>query len=328
MSNDIKKQYKENIAAHSEEAKIVRKIVAIVIFSLLLIIVIGSVSGYMYVKSALAPVDPDETSEVKIEIPLGSSTSNIATILESNGIIKDSRVFRFYLKFKNKGDFQAGEYALSPSLKIDEIIEKLQSGKVHEEPIFTITIPEGKTVDQIAEIYASTLPFSKEEFLTQVSDADYVNQLINTYPSLLTDKILDPNIHTPLEGYLYAATYDFYEEDPTVDSVVKKMLDKTEQVVLPFSDQIDEKGFTIHEALTFASLIENEAKTEEQRTMIAGVFYNRLEIDMPLQTDPTVLYALGQHKDKVLNKDLKTESPYNTYHIKDLPIGPISNFGK
>src|SRR5690625_770895 len=89
-----------------------------------------------------------------------------------------------------------------------------------------------------------------------------------------------------------------------------------------------EKDLTIHEAITFASLVEKEAKTSEQRELIAGVFYNRLDKDMPLQTDPTVLYALGKHKDRVLYKDLEVDSPYNTYKIDDLPVGPISNFSK
>ncbi|MGM8364664.1 endolytic transglycosylase MltG [Virgibacillus sp. W0181] len=328
MSNDIKKQYKNNLAARSEEAKTVRKIVAIIILSLVLIIVIGGISGYMYIKSSLAPVNPESTEEQSIEIPLGSSTSNIANILEENGIIKDGRVFRFYIKFKNESDFQAGEYTLSPALSINEIIEKLKSGKVHEEAVYTVTIPEGKTIQQIAQIYSSILPFKKDEFLDKVNDTDYINQLINEYPDFLSEKILDSNIVTPLEGYLFAATYDFYKEDPTIESVIKKMLDKTEEVVGPYLGQMEEKNLTIHEALTFASLVENEAKTQDQRTKIAGVFYNRLEKNMPLQTDPTVLYALGQHKDKVLLKDLETESPYNTYQIKDLPIGPISNFGK
>lgn len=328
MSNNIKKSYKENLAARTEEVRTVRKIVAITTLILTLIIVIGGVSGYMYIKSALSPVDPNQSDEKNIEIPLGSTTSTIANILEENGIIKNALVFRFYTKFKNESEFQAGEYTLSPSLTIDEIIEKIKSGNVHGEPLYTITIPEGKTIDEIAQIYSSTLPFSKEDFLGKVNDTDYINELIDAYPNLLSEAILDPEIVTPLEGYLFAATYDFFQEEPTVEMVITKMLDKTGQVVKPLKGQMQDKDLTLHEALTFASLVENEAKTQDQRTMIAGVFYNRLEKEMPLQTDPTVLYALGEHKDKVLLKDLETESPYNTYQINDLPIGPISNFGE
>lgn len=245
--------YKDNLIKRSEDARTVRKIVAIIIFSLVLILVIGGISGYTYVKSALQPVNPDSEKEVKVEIPMGSSTSSIASILEENGIIKDSRVFRFYIKFKNESNFQAGEYTLTPSMKIDEIITALKNGKVLEEPVYTITIPEGKTIDEIAGIYAGKLPFSKDDFLNAVNDSEYIEILINTYPDILTNDILNPDIRTPLEGYLFAATYNFYQKEPSIQSVVEKMLDKTAEVVTPFLDEISARDFTVHEALTMAS---------------------------------------------------------------------------
>ncbi|WP_164668527.1 endolytic transglycosylase MltG [Virgibacillus doumboii] len=320
--------YRDNLIKRSEDAKTVRKVVSILIISLVLILVIGGVSGYMYIKSALEPVDPDSNKEVQVEIPLGSSTSDIANILEKNGIIKNGLVFRFYIKFNNESNFQAGNYTFSPSMKLDEIIESLKSGKVLKEPLYTITIPEGKTIDEIAGIYSKKLSFTKEEFLNKVNDPGYIEVLINTYPSILTNDILNPDIRTPLEGYLFAATYSFYKEKPSIETVVEKMLDKTESVVTPFLDEISAMDFSVHEALTMASIVENESSTVEQRKKIAGVFYNRLDKGMPLQTDPTVLYALGKHKDKVLLEDLEIESPYNTYHVNALPIGPISNFAK
>ncbi|MFB4166560.1 endolytic transglycosylase MltG [Virgibacillus sp. JSM 102003] len=321
-------KYKDNLIKRSEDARTVRKIVAIIIFSLVLILVIGGISGYTYVKSALQPVNPDSEKEVKVEIPMGSSTSSIASILEDNGIIKDSRVFRFYIKFKNESNFQAGEYTLTPSMTIDEIITALKNGKVLEEPVYTITIPEGKTIDEIAGIYAGKLPFSKDDFLNAVNDSEYIEILINTYPDILTNDILNPDIRTPLEGYLFAATYNFYQKEPSIQSVVEKMLDKTEEVVTPYLDEISAQDLTVHEALTMASLVEKESSSVDQRKKIASVFYNRLDEGMPLQTDPTVLYALGKHKEKVLSKDLKVNSPYNTYQINALPVGPISNFAK
>lgn len=320
--------YTDNLIKRSEDAKTVRKIVTIVIISLILILLVGGISGYMYVKSALQPVNPDSEKEVKVEIPMGSSTSDIATILEDEGIIKDARVFRFYIKFKNESDFQAGNYTFSPSMKLDEIIESLKNGKVLKEPKYTITIPEGKTVNQMAEIYSKKLSFSKEEFLNKVNNVDYIESLIERHPAILSKDILNPDIRTPLEGYLFAATYNFFNEKPSVEAVVKKMLSKTEAVVKPYLDDISEQEFSVHEALTMASLLENEAKTFEQRKKIAGVFYNRIEKGIPLQTDPTVLYALGGHKEKVLLKDLEVKSPYNTYRVNNLPIGPISNFAK
>ncbi|MFC4558902.1 endolytic transglycosylase MltG [Virgibacillus kekensis] len=320
--------YMNNLVKRSEDAKTVRRIVAVIIVSLVLILVVGGISGYMYVKSALEPVNPDSDKEVKVEIPMGSSTSAIASTLEENGIIKDARVFRFYIKFKNESNFQAGEYKLSPSMAIDEIINALKNGKVLEEPVYTITIPEGKTIEEIAEIYANKLPFSKKEFLEVVNNPEYIELLINSYPNVLSNVILNPDIRTPLEGYLFAATYNFYDNKPGVKAVVEKMLEKTVTVVTPYLNEISARDLSVHEALTMASLVEKEASSEKQRRKIASVFYNRMEAGMRLQTDPTVLYALGEHKDRVLYKDLEVESPYNTYFVDKLPIGPISNFAE
>lgn len=320
--------YTDNLIKRSEDAKTVRKIVTIVIISLILIILVGGISGYMYVKSALQPVNPNSEKEIKVEIPMGSSTSDIATILEDKGIIKDARVFRFYIKFKNESNFQAGNYTFNPSMTLDEIIESLKNGKVLVEPKYSVTIPEGKTIKQMAEIYAEKLSFSKDEFLDKVNHVDYVESLIAKHPLILSEEILNPDIRTPLEGYLFAATYEFYNERPNVEAVIEKMLNKSEAVVTPYLDDITAQNLTVHEALTMASLLENEARTSEQREKIAGVFYNRIEDGMPLQTDPTVLYALGGHKEKVLLEDLEVESPYNTYYVNTLPIGPISNFAE
>src|SRR5699024_1085743 len=145
-------------------------------------------------------------------------------------------------------------------------------------------------------------------------------------PLLLTEEILHEDIRTPLEGYLFGITYDFYEEDPDVETVIEMMIEQTYSIVTAYLEEIDQYGFTIHEALTFASIIEKETGTIDQRTEISGVFHNRLKEGMQLQTDPTVLYALGEHRDRVLYEDLEVESPYNTYYIEGLPVGPISNF--
>lgn len=322
------KSYRENLIARSNEARTVRKIVAIIMISLILIFVVGGISGYMYIKSALEPVDLDNKEDIVVDIPIGSSTSTIAKILADKDVIKDARVFRFYIKLKNQSDFQAGEYVFNQTFTLDEIIESLKSGKVMAEAVYTVTIPEGKTIEQIAEIYASKLPFTKEDFLERVNDPAYVEQLMEDYPSILTEDILNDDIRTPLEGYLFAATYQFYEQDPTIETVVENMLNKTVSIMAPYLPKLEEKDWTIHEAVTFASLLENEARSEEQRRKIAGVFYNRFEEGMRLQTDPTVLYALGGHKDKVLLKDLEIDSPYNTYVVDALPVGPISNFAE
>ncbi|CDQ18085.1 UPF0755 protein [Halobacillus karajensis] len=331
MSNsDFKKQYKKRLKNRIEEASTVRKIVAIIITVLVLALVIGGLTGYFYVKSALEPVDPDNDKQINVEIPLGSSTSSIASILEENNIIKNDLIFRFYTKFKNESGFQAGDYQFTSSMTMNEIIETLKTGKLVKEPAFKVTVPEGRNLEEIAEIYAEKFSFTSEEFMERVNDEEYVQELIDQYPQLLTADILHDDIRYPLEGYMFAATYDVYVEDPTIDQLITKMLDKTQSVVLPYLDQVEglEGIENVHDLVTMASLLENEARTAESRKMISGVFQNRLDKEMKLQTDPTVLYAQGEHKEKVLYEDLEIESPYNTYYITGMPVGPISNFNE
>lgn len=307
-----------------------RKIVAVIVTVLVLVLLAGGITGFFYVKSALEPVDPVNEKQKSVEIPLGSSTSGIASILEKNGIIKNDLIFRFYTKFKNESGFQAGDYQFTSSMTMDEIIESLKTGKLVKEPALSVIVPEGRNLEQIAEIYGEEFPFTSEEFLEKANDQKFVEQLMKDYPNLLTEDILHEDVRYPLEGYLYASTYPVYVEDPTIEQLIRKMLDQTQKVVQPYIDQIDGlNGIKdVHDLITMASLLENEARTAESRKEISGVFQNRLDDDMPLQTDPTVLYAKGEHQEKVYYKDLEIESPYNTYQITGLPIGPISNFNE
>lgn len=309
------------------DAKIVRKVVFIILTSLTLILFIGIVSGYIYIKSALGPVNKNSEEEIQIEIPLGSSTTEIAHLLEENGLIKSSSVFRFYIKFKNYSDFQAGEYTLTPALHLNEIVNELQNGKVMEEPIYRVTIPEGKTIEQIAEIFEHNLTFTKEDFLSIVNDEKYINELIDQYPDLLQDDILNSDLYMPLEGYLFAGTYDIFEEEPSAKMIVNMMIDRTNELVQTKVEEIEESGFTVHEILTLASIIERESKFSEDRPKVAQVYLNRMDHDMKLQSDITAFYGLKniEHKAVVTYDDVEVDTPYNTYVIDGLPIGPINS---
>lgn len=311
-----------------KEARLARRVIIIVLMTLFIILVIGGFAAYNYIKHGLSPVDPDDQTIIDIEIPLGSSVDTIGKILEENEVINNGRIFKYYVKFKNESGFQAGQYKLSKSMTIDEIIESLKTGKILVDPLFTITFPEGSNIEEIANIIASNTSIERDEFIEKMLDVDYIKSLIAQYPMLLSEEILHEDVRYPLEGYLYAATYPFYDENPTIEDIVEVMLSQTDARIKPYLPDIEESNFTVHEMLTMASLIEKEAVTEEDRKMISGVFYNRMNLDqpMPLQTDPTVLYALGKHKDRVLYKDLEVDSPYNTYKYSGLPPGPISNF--
>lgn len=161
-----------------------------------------------------------------------------------------------------------------------------------------------------------------------MSDKAYIQELIKQYPDILTEDILQEDIRYPLEGYLFPATYQFAEEKPSIEKVVTSMLNKTKEVFMPYLEQI--KGmeqFNMHDIFTFASLVEEEAPNNEDRRLISGVFYNRIDEGMRLQTDPTVIYAHGEHISRLTYDHYEIESPYNTYTVTGLPIGPIANFG-
>lgn len=323
-----KEVIRKKMLEHQSEARIVRRIVLIITIVAILILVFIGGGGYLYIKSALQPVDKDSKVQKKVEIPIGSSVTGISEKLEANGIIKNAKVFKYYVKFKNEAGFMAGEYELSPSMEIPEIINRLKTGKVLQKAAFQLTIPEGKQLKEIAQIIAKTVNLPEEEVFNQLNDRTFIQKMMAKFPDLLTTDILNPNIKYPLEGYLFPATYPFYKPNPTVEEMIVTMLEQTRKVITPYLAELSEEEFTAHQLLTMSSLIEEEATQKADRKDISSVFYNRIEQEMPLQTDPTVLYAQGKHKERVLYEDLEVDSPYNTYKHKGLPPGPIANAGK
>ncbi|MCM3765383.1 endolytic transglycosylase MltG [Neobacillus niacini] len=328
MTKDKKDIIRQKMLEHQSEARVVRRIVLIVTVLLLVLIGIIGGGGYLYIQSALKPMDPGSKVQKKVEIPIGSSVTGIAQRLESNGIIKDAKVFKYYVKLKNEGGFMAGEYQLSPSMDVQEIVGRLKTGKVLAEATFKITIPEGKQLKEIASIMAQATKQNEADVFNKLNDKEYVKTLIAKYPDILTDDVLNPAVMYPLEGYLFPATYPFYKTNPSVEEMVEAMLNKSRDVLGNYSEVGKEKNLTIHQMLTMASLIEEEATEKADRKKISSVFYNRMDKGMMLQTDPTVLYAQGRHKERVVYKDLEVNSPYNTYKHTGLPPGPIANAGK
>ncbi|OEH91519.1 endolytic transglycosylase MltG [Bacillus solimangrovi] len=311
-----------------KEASIVRKIVLSVVLVLGILLLGGGIGGFFYLQSAMEPIDPTSEKTVNVTIPIGSSTRAIANILEENDIIKDARVFRYYIKFRNETGFQAGDYEFSPSMTIDEILAKLKTGKVMKDAVFKVTIPEGRHMEEIASILSKKTDYSEEEIMNKLNDQAYIQNLIELYPSVLSDELLDQTIRYPLEGYLFPATYEFYEETPSLEKIIEKMISKTESVLAPYQNTISEGAYSVHEILTMASLIEEEATELADRETISSVFYNRLELGMPLQTDPTVLYSLGKHSVQITYEDLEVKSAYNTYQNNGLTPGPIASPGE
>ncbi|MFB1080585.1 endolytic transglycosylase MltG [Jeotgalibacillus sp. JSM ZJ347] len=331
-------QWKLNLQERKKEAKQVRKIVFILLIVFVFLTVGALLGAYSYISSALEPMDAADENAVAVEIPIGSSVDGITQTLEDSGVIKNAQVYKYYLKFNNETDFQAGTYNLTPAMTLSEITESLKTGRVYHEPLFNVTIPEGLRLEEIGDIIAENTDYSQEEFMEKVTDETFINSLMEQYPTLITEEIKGENVKLSLEGYLFPATYPYYEENPSLEDIITQMVDAMNNNVAPYVDLLpgftegdytgtdaDEPNvMTVHDLITMASLLEEEAAATTDRAMIAGIFYNRLEEGMPLQTDPTVLYAKGEWQERVLFADLEIEDPYNTYQVQGLPPGPIA----
>lgn len=308
----------------SKEDKIVNKIVLIVVLVFLVIGGILGFSAYRYVTSSLQPLDPDDTEKVTIVIPSGSSNKAIGEILEDENIIKSGMIFNYYTKFNNLTGFQAGTYHFSPNMTLEAISEQLQNGEGSVTSDAKVTIPEGFDVDQIGDALAEATNISKDDFLALMESDEFFEKMKETYPELLASAGDAQGVRYRLEGYLFPATYDYYTGN-TLEEVVTQMVDKSNSVLSKYFDQIAQKEMTVQEVLTLASLVEKEGSKLEDRKNIAQAFFNRLAIDMPLQSDISILYALGEHKELVTYEDTQVDSPYNLYVHTGYGPGPFNN---
>ncbi|MFO8070171.1 MAG: endolytic transglycosylase MltG [Alkalibacterium sp.] len=310
-----------------QSIKTVRKIVLSIVSILIILIVVLVVSGYQYYTSSLEPLEPGSNEDIPIEIPIGSSRTDIARILEESNIIRSAFVFNYHLRFTGEEGFQAGYYLFSPSMSTDEIVTQLQDGgtPIMEEASGSITIPEGFTVEQVAIVIEQQTDYSIDEFFDLIENEDFLAEKAEVFPNLLNETIYDnEEILYSLEGYLYPATYELLE-DTTLNELVTQMIDHMDQVLEDYYTEIEAQETTVHKILTMASFIEREGITYEDRELISGVFYNRLDAEMPLQTDVSITYALGEHQERITYDDLETDSPYNLYKHTGLGPGPVNN---
>ena len=244
-------------------------------------------------------------------------------MLEEEGLIRSSTAFSLCVRVEGAAaNLQAGVHELSPSMTLKEIVDALQEG-AEEAGLVKVTVNEGLTVDQIADVVAANTSYSAQDFLDLMNDQDFLAQLVQEYP-ILSDSYNNPNVRYVLEGYLFPATYDFASGE-TLESLVTQMVDKTNDVLAKYQTEIDASSYSLQDIMSIASLVEKEGQTTKDRKLIAGVFYNRLDQGMAIQSDISVLYALGTHKEMVTYEDLEVDSPYNLYLNTGLPPGPLNS---
>lgn len=320
--------------------KTARRISAILISAIVVLILGAGIFGYFYVSSALQPVDKNDSSYVQVEIPSGSGNKLIGQILQKSGVIKNASIFNYYSKFKNYTDFQSGYYNLQKSMTLDEIATALQEGGTSEPVTPTlgkILITEGYTIKQISNAIAvnsasktsSKTPFTAKEFLSLIQDQTFIDKMVQKYPNLLGSLPDKSQVTYQLEGYLFPATYNYYE-DTTLEDLVDEMLSTMDTTLSPYYSKIAEKNMTVNEVLSMASLVEKEASTDDDRRNIASVFYNRLNADMPLQSNIAILYAMNKLGESTTlaedaSVDTSIDSPFNDYINTGLIPGPVDS---
>ena len=316
--------------------RFVRFLVTLLI--LLALLGVGGFYGYRYAESALQPIDPSSKQYVKVQIPEGANSQEIGSILEKSGLIKHSLLFTAYVKYKNYSDLKSGYYNLQKSMSTEDLIKALQKGGTPEpqEVVYAnLTIPEGFTLEQIAQTVAQLQgdfkePLTAEAFMAKVQDENFIAQEVAKYPKLLESlPAKDSGVRYRLEGYLFPATYTI-KESTTIESLIDEMLATMDKNLSPHYATIKEKNLTVNELLTIASLVEKEGAKTEDRKLIAGVFYNRLNLGMPLQSNIAILYAEGKLGQKIsladdVAIDTAIDSPYNVYTNIGLMPGPVDS---
>ena len=300
----------------------------ILLISALLVWLLGSFA-YHYVESNyFAPVAADNATVKTVEIKTGSSLSKIATLLYEEGIIRNKLVFQIYVDFNDMSSkLQAGSYQLSPGMDIEQIMETLAAGDGGEE-IVRVTLTEGMTAFDMASTLMTKGVFSdseRREFLKLCNDTTAFDDY--TFIAALPDTAQQDGRRYLLEGYLFPDTYDFYAA-ATPKEVIDKLLGRFDEIfTLDYEKRATDMGMTIDQVVSLGSIIQWEALSGDFKK-VSAVFHNRLTIEMPLQSCATLRYVTGKKKLAYSSDEIDTESPYNTYQVGGLPIGPVSNPGQ
>lgn len=281
-------------------------------------LVILMTAGYFYYTAGIAAIDKGTAVEKQIVIPKGSGLKSIAGILEEENLIKDSLIFELYCKLNDKSDnIKAGKYSIKTSMSVPEIVEAISNSGNAIVDTVKFTIPEGYKQDQIVEKLSSLGVVSREEIEAALDSKKYNYDFIGQIPDR----------EKKLEGYLFPDTYEIYK-DATAEDIIDKLLGRFNKVFTEeYRNRAKEMGMTVDQVVVLASIIEREAKLDNERNTISAVFQNRLKKNMLLQSCATVQYLFKEQKEVLTYKDLEIKSPYNTYINIGLPPGPIASPG-
>lgn len=287
---------------------------------------------YLYYTSTLNPVS--KTSEqVEFTVDAGVSVKTVINNLKKEGLIENAMTAQLYAKTNKLTNIKKGTYVLDKTMSLKEILMILNDSKGALVDDSRVTLIEGDWAKHIASRIAAATNVTEDDLFALWNDADYIRSIMTKYP-FLTEDIFNKDSRIYLEGYLFPNTYDFYKET-SAKEVTEKILDQTlkiyEKYKTQFTSVMTSRNMSLHDIFTLASIVQYEAAKPADMKMIAGVFYNRLNDGMMLQSSVTVCYAIDIEKtDDWMKCEVNPnfDSPYNTYKYKGLPPGPILNPGE
>lgn len=278
-----------------------------IIIAVVLAIILGC--GFYFNNVTQKPL---KGKEVTVVVEPGDTLYGVLNTLKKDGLLKNRMLLGIYVKVSNlEINLKPGTFTIPENATLKEIKTILESDLKTNSMM--VTIPEGYDIEAMATLFEENGLFSKDEFLAAVKEHE-----VPSYIPTSEERKYD------LEGFLFPDTYAF-DEGITPKEVIDLMLGEFEAKI---NELMPGKQEDIYKIITMASIVEKEAVINEERPKIASVFYNRLNIDMKFQSCATVIYALGEHKDVLLNEDLLVESPYNTYNVNGYPAGPIASPGE
>lgn len=283
-------------------------------YMIALILVFIVVALFSLKMNPTTPVDAENTEQIVFQVQSGETATQITARLKEAGLIENELSFRMYLKSNHVEDkLRVGTYILSPSMSVEKIVDALLNG-VGE--MMQVTIPEGYTLRDIADLFAEQEIMTTDTFWNLVRTYD-----VSGYP------FLDgcPENDHRLEGFLFPDTY-YIAKNTAPEKIFAMMLDRFAEIwnTLPNN----ESGLSAYKTVILASMIESEAKFDEERATIASVYLNRLQKGMYMQCDATILYGMPERKTQLLYSDYEYDTIYNTYKHAGLPPTPIGNPGE
>ena len=289
----------------SNKLKIILCSISLLILIIILIIIL------LY-KSFTSPVDKNNKEVYQYEVKSGENYSLIASNLKKEKFIKNELVFKIFVKLMEPKSLEAGIYELSPSMDLKTIIDTFNKGAKDMRETVSITFVEGKNMRYVISKITENMDITEEEILNKLKDEEYLNSLIDKY-FIITDEIKNKDIYYSLEGYLYPDTYTFYK-DSTIEEIFEKMINNLESKLTSYKSEIESSGYTFHQMLTLASIIEAEAGKSKDRKDVASVFYNRLKDNWALGSDVTTYYAekLELWSRDLYKKEVNSCNAYNT----------------